>query len=76
LNYTIVRNAVRYKCSKVQFCKLFLTQKMIDDAHKQGLVCNLFWADDPEEALEFTKIGINTILTNNFLAVKRAFSNQ
>jgi glycerophosphoryl diester phosphodiesterase len=49
---------------------------MIDDAHKQGLVCNLFWADDPEEALEFTKIGINTILTNNFLAVKRAFSNQ
>ena len=73
-NYTIVENALRYKCKKLQFIKLFLTQRMIDEAHRHGLTCNMFWADDPAEAAAFQKLGIDTILTNNFLNVKRAFS--
>ncbi len=75
-NYTIVEDALRYGCKKLQFIKLFLTQKMIDEAHKHGIVCNMFWADDPDEALAYHGLGIDTILTNNFLNVKRAFSAE
>ena len=41
----------------------------MDKAHAHGILCNVFWADDPEEALEYLKMGIDTILTNDYLAV-------
>ena len=50
MNYSIVENAIRYQCSRVQFCKLFLTRSMIDKAHAKGMICNLFWSDDIEQA--------------------------
>ena len=36
MNYSIVENALRYQCSRVQFCKLFLTRQMIDTARENG----------------------------------------
>ena len=76
MNYSIVENAIRYQCSRVQFCKLFLTRSMIDKAHtkemidrahRHGMSCNLFWADDAKEADAFFDMGIDVILTNHFL---------
>ena len=66
MNYSIVENALRFSCSRVQFCKLFLTRAMIDRAKANGLHCNLFWCDDPEEALAYRDLGIDTVLTNAY----------
>lgn len=40
---------------------------MIDKAHAKGMICNLFWSDDAEEAKAFFDMGIDVILTNHFL---------
>ncbi len=64
MNYSIVENALRFGCSRVQFCKLFLTKTMIDKAKAHGLLCNLFWCDDPCEAAAYRRLGIDTVLTN------------
>lgn len=71
MNYSIVENAVKYQCSRVQFCKLFLTKAMIEKAHAHGLICNLFWSDDLEEADTFFEMGIDTILTNHYLKIAK-----
>ena len=72
MNYSIVENALRYQCSRVQFCKLFLTRQMIDTARENGITCNLFWCDDPKEAKRFFEMGIDVILTNNYLHTAQA----
>ncbi len=73
MTYSIVANALRYKCSRVQFCKLFVTQEMIDLAHHHGIHCNLFWSDHPDEAQHYAEHGIDTILTNDFMPIKHSF---
>lgn len=72
MNFTIVEHALEYGCTRVQFCKGLTTQRMIDNAHRHGLTCNLFWADTAEEARAYLDIGIDCVLTNNFLPVHKA----
>jgi len=38
---------------------------MIGEAHARGIRCNLFYTDDPEQAREFFRMGIDTVLTND-----------
>lgn len=64
MNFSIVDNALKYQCSRVQFCKLMLTKSMIEKAHANGIICNLFWSDDVKEAEAFFDMGIDVILTN------------
>ena len=45
---------------------------MIDKAHANGIRCNVFWADDPEEARKYFEMGIDTVLTNDYLAIREA----
>ena len=71
MNFSIVEHTVEYQCSRVQFCKLFLTQNMIDQAHEHGMICNLFWSDNAGEAELFFSKGIDVILTNRFQLTKR-----
>ena len=73
MNYSIVENALKYKCSRVQFCKLFLTKEMIQKAHDNGIICNLFWSDDAEEAEAFFDMGIDVILTNHYLLTAKKY---
>lgn len=68
----VLRLIDQYQCSRVQFCKLFLTMAMIEKAHANGILCNLFWSDDPEEANSFFNMGIDVILTNHYLKIARA----
>ena len=62
----IVERAIEMGCEKVQLFKPHFDQEMIDKAHKNGIICNVFWSDDPEETESFLKMGIDTILTNDY----------
>ncbi|HEY8443997.1 MAG TPA: glycerophosphodiester phosphodiesterase family protein [Clostridia bacterium] len=69
-DYTVVDLAIKYHCQKVQFFKPYFTQEMINKARQNNIICNVFWADDPQEAVRYLNMGIDTILTNDYLRVK------
>ena len=64
--WEIVDRAIELGCEKVQLYKPYFNQEMIDKAHEHGIICNVFWSDDPEETRKFLDMGIDTILTNNY----------
>ena len=75
----LVERALKYGCKKIQIAKKLSNgfepskeeiRTMITQAHEHGIVCNLFWSDDAEEAKEFLDMGIDTILTNEFLKIE------
>ena len=68
----IVDFAIKYKCQMVQLFKPHFNQDTIDRAHAAGLRVNVFWSDDPEEAKRFLEMGVDTILTNDYLAIANA----
>ncbi len=70
--WDIVDRAIVLKAQKVQLFKPYFNQEMIDKAHKNGIICNVFWSDDVEEACKFLDMGIDTILTNDYLTVSEA----
>jgi glycerophosphoryl diester phosphodiesterase len=70
--WEIVDRAIRYGCGKVQLFKPFFDRDMIDRAHKAGIVCNVFWSDDPEETEKFLEMGIDTVLTNDYNLISQA----
>jgi len=72
--WAIVDRAIQFGCEKVQLFKPYYNQEMIDKAHANGVKCNMFWSDDPEEAKKFLEMGIDTILTNDFLQVSNGVS--
>ena len=62
----LVERAIGMGCEKIQLFKPYFNQDMIDRAHANGIVCNVFWSDDREEAKKFLDMGIDTILTNDY----------
>ena len=68
----IVEKAIRCDCKKVQLFKPYLNKEMIDKAHENGIICNVFFSDDEKETIEFLEMGIDTILTNDYLKIKNA----
>lgn len=64
--WAIVDRAIEYGCEKVQLFKPYFNKEMIDKAHENGIRCNVFWSDDPEETKKFIEMGIDTILTNDY----------
>ena len=69
---SIVNRAIALGAKKVQLFKPYFNQQSVDLAHKNGIICNVFWADDPGEAREYFKMGIDVILTNDYLSIKNA----
>lgn len=67
--WQIVERAIRYGCQKVQLFKGYFDQAMIHKAHENGILCNVFWSDDPEETKQFLDMGIDTILTNDYFTI-------
>ena len=78
--WEIVEKALRHGCKKVQLFKPYFTKETVDKAHASGLKCNVFFADDPEEAIRYIDMGIDTILTNDYFpiatAVKKHLENK
>ena len=72
---SIVDRAIELGAYKVQLFKPYFNQEMIDKAHANGIICNVFWSDDPEEAKQFLNMGIDTILTNDYNLVAQAVKN-
>ena len=70
--WAIVDNAIECQCQKVQLFKPHFDQALVDKAHANGILCNVFWADDPDEAKRYLDMGIDCILTNDFLRVANA----
>lgn len=70
----MVERAIRYGCKKIQLFKGKFQPDMIAKARENGLICNLFWSDDPQEAKEFLDMGIHTILTNDYHLVSQVIN--
>ena len=74
---SIVDRAIALGAYKVQLFKPYFNQESIDKAHAHGILCNVFFADEPDEARRYFEMGIDTVLTNDYLpvynAVKDAF---
>ena len=70
--WEIVDRAIELGAEKVQLFKPYFNQEMIDKAHAHGVLCNVFWSDDVEEARRFIDMGIDTILTNDYLKISNA----
>jgi glycerophosphoryl diester phosphodiesterase len=72
----IVERAIEHGCYKVQLfkssTKRYFDRETVEFAHKNGILCNVFYADDPEEAKMYLDWGIDTVLTNDYLAISNA----
>ncbi len=68
----MVERALRYGCKKIQLFKPYFDQQLMEDAHANGVLCNVFWSDDPEETKRLLDMGCDTILSNEYWAVAQA----
>ena len=55
--------AEKFACNRVQFGRN-VTPKALKKAHELGLICNLFWSDELNDAQSYLSMGINVVLTN------------
>jgi glycerophosphoryl diester phosphodiesterase len=69
---SIVERAIALGAKKVQLFKPYFNEETVKKAHAHGILCNVFWADDPAEACRYFEMGIDTVLTNDYLAVYNA----
>ncbi len=73
---SIVNRAIALGAYKVQLFKPYFNQESIDKAHAHGILCNVFYADDPEEARRYLEMGVDTVLTNDYLTVYNAVKDD
>jgi glycerophosphoryl diester phosphodiesterase len=62
----LVERAIKIGAHKVQFFKPHYDKEAIDLAHEHGIICNVFWSDEPQEAKEIFALGADCILTNKY----------
>ena len=70
--WEIVERAIELGCEKVQLFKPYFSEETVKKAHENGIICNVFYADDENEAKEYIKMGIDTILTNDYNIISQA----
>ena len=66
------KRAIALGAEKIQLFKPYFDQSSVDLAKANGILCNVFWADDPDEACRYIDMGIDTILSNDYLRVANA----
>lgn len=76
--YDLVDMALEVGGSKIQIYKPHFNHygpnyipEIVEKAHKYGIAVNVFWSDDPEEAREYLKMGVDTVLTNDYQRVSQ-----
>lgn len=81
----LVDRAIKYKAQKIQIfipyynklnIKLRELKDKIDRAHENGILVNLFYADTVDDALEALDLGVDCVLTNNYLEVYNAVKGR
>jgi glycerophosphoryl diester phosphodiesterase len=73
---SMVDRAIELGAYKVQLFKPYFNEETVKKAHAHGILCNVFWADDPEEAKKYFRMGIDTVLTNDYLPVYNAVKEE
>lgn len=76
----IVAKALDVDATRIQLFKPYFkvnggldyVRRVIEEAHAHGIICNVFFADDPEEAKEYLRLGADVILTNDYLRIAQA----
>jgi len=71
-NLALTNRALKVGAQKIQLFKPYFDQTSVDYAHANGILCNVFFADDPREAVRYIDMGIDCILTNDYLRVSNA----
>ena len=66
---SMTNRALALGAQKVQLFKPYFDQSSVDYAKANGILTNVFFADDPEEAVRYIDMGIDCILTNDYLRV-------
>ena len=74
--FEIVDRAIRFGCTKIQLFAPHFNQEMIDRAHENNIICNVFFADNAEEAEKYLDMGIDTILTNDYHRISEVVSKR
>lgn len=69
---SLVDRALALGAYKIQLFEPYFTEETVKRAHENGIICNVFYADLPERAREYLQMGIDCILTNNYLNVYNA----
>jgi glycerophosphoryl diester phosphodiesterase/predicted amidohydrolase len=64
--YSMVDRAVKYGCKRVQFFKPYYDEAAFKYAHDHGIIVNVFWSDDLEEAKQLLSWGADCILSNKY----------
>jgi len=59
----MVAAAVQYRCARLQFGRN-VTAEAAAEAKARGLIRNLFWSDEVDDARRYAALGIDVILTN------------
>ena len=73
---SIVNRAIELGAHKVQLFKPYFNKRSVDLAHEHGIICNVFWSDDIAEARKYLDMGIDTILTNDYLTLYTALGDD
>ncbi len=73
-HFKIVDRAIELGIDRVQLFKPYFNAEMIAKAKANGIKLNVFWSDDPDEARRFVDMGIDCILTNDYLSIKNALN--
>ncbi|MBO7214579.1 MAG: hypothetical protein J6V66_03675 [Clostridia bacterium] len=66
---SMIDRALELGAYKVQLFKPYFNQEMVDRAKANGILCNVFYADTVEEAREYLNMGIDCVLTNDYLTI-------
>ena len=69
---SMVERAKKIGAKKIQLFKPYFDENTVRAAKDAGILTNVFRSDDEGEAREFRKMGIDTILTNDYLKIKNA----
>jgi glycerophosphoryl diester phosphodiesterase len=59
----MIAAAVQYRCARLQFGRS-VTSAAAAEAKARGLLRNLFWSDEVDDARRYAALGIDVILTN------------
>ena len=71
---SMVHRAIALGAEKVQLYKPYFNAETVRLAHEHDIICNVFWSNDAAEAQKFLEMGIDTILTDDYLAMKNALT--
>lgn len=69
---SMVDRAIALNAYKIQLFKPYFNAETVKKAHAHGILCNVFWSDDPAETKQFREMGIDTILTNDYNLISQA----